>query len=565
MTRQAITLPAPLAYISSVTAIWTSFGGRRIDAALVAGDAEAYVVYVSLNVNGTVQLALDRSAAGTGSSAGPDFSAAFERGGSVTLAYGGRSMSLAAAEIGGDSAEPYTWQGSASSAALLIAALSTSATGAVLTLDDGVQLVAAAPALPVLPDLAATVGVDVNRQLPAATAGHPAPAYSATGLPDGLQFDPSSRRITGRPTAAGTATVTYRAANSEGSASRTFEISVSLPPVAPTLGGTYNDRSVTVGTPITSFTLPAATAGRPEPTYALSGLPAGLDFDRSSRRITGTPAAAIVGTYTLRLTATNGAGSDSVTFTLRVRARPTRPDLPAVPDRSVTVDAAVDITLPAATAGHPAPAYSTTGLPAGLDFDPSSRRITGRANAVGISTVTYRAANSEGSASRTFELSVQPITRSPAERFARARRELSPADVALTALEISHPALQDPVRVVNDVEDREIDGERYVALRFDARLATDADGQVPRAEIALDNVGRPLTQWIEAAGGGAGASVRVIQVIAGESDVLWEATMRAGDIHVGQTQVRIPLTHEHLLGRRAVRVRHDPETTPGLF
>ena len=76
------------------------------------------------------------------------------------------------------------------------------------------------------------------------------------------------------------------------------------------------------------------------------------------------------------------------------------------------------------------------------------------------------------------------------EHFART----IPERRVLTALEIRHPAVAQQVRVVNDTEDRTIEGNRYVALRFDARLGFDP-----------------------------------------------------------------------LLGRAAVVMRHDPQTSPGLF
>lgn len=150
-------------------------------------------------------------------------------------------------------------------------------------------------------------------------------------------------------------------------------------------------------------------------------------------------------------------------------------------------------------------------------------------------------------------------------RFKEAQRELSPADAVLTALEITHPDLASPVRVVNDAVDHAIDGETYVALRFDARLAEDVEGRAPRAELVVDNIGRPLVQWIEAAGGAAGATVRAMQFVAGAGGVEWDVTVKVADVHVGQTQVRIALGYEFLFGRKAVRVRHDPETSPGIF
>ena len=151
-------------------------------------------------------------------------------------------------------------------------------------------------------------------------------------------------------------------------------------------------------------------------------------------------------------------------------------------------------------------------------------------------------------------------------RYQRALREAAPADRLLTALEISHPAIAQPVRVINDTQGRAIEGNDYVALRFDARLADDIAGQAPQAELAIDNVGRALTQWIEATGGGVGASVRVMQVLdIDDPPVEWEVTLDVAGMAVDQERVTARLGFDPLLGRAAVTLRHDPQTSPGLF
>ncbi|MDD9993220.1 MAG: DUF1833 family protein [Rhodospirillales bacterium] len=152
------------------------------------------------------------------------------------------------------------------------------------------------------------------------------------------------------------------------------------------------------------------------------------------------------------------------------------------------------------------------------------------------------------------------------ERFARTLRESAPERRLLTALEIAHPAIADPVRVVNDTIERIIEGNRYVALRFDARLADDVEGQAPQAELAIDNVGRVLTQWVEATGGGVGATVRVMQVLdIDDPPVEWEVTLDIAGMAVDQERVTARLGFDPLLGRAAVTLRHDPQTSPGLF
>ena len=154
----------------------------------------------------------------------------------------------------------------------------------------------------------------------------------------------------------------------------------------------------------------------------------------------------------------------------------------------------------------------------------------------------------------------------PGLRYARSLRASAPAERLITALEISHPAVAVPVRVVNDTAGHTIEGNDYVALRFDARLADDIDGQTPQAELGIDNVGRELTQWIEAAQGGVGATVRVMLVLDIEDPpVEWEVTLDVASMAVDQERVTARLGFDPLLGRAAVALRHDPQTSPGLF
>ena len=150
--------------------------------------------------------------------------------------------------------------------------------------------------------------------------------------------------------------------------------------------------------------------------------------------------------------------------------------------------------------------------------------------------------------------------------YERSLRETAPADRVLTALEISHPAIAQPVRVINDTEGRRIEGNDYIALRFDARLADDIAGQAPQAELAIDNIGRALTQWIEATGGGVGATARVMLVLSlPDPPVEWELTLDVAGMTVDQERVTARLGFDPLLGGNAVTLRHDPETSPGLF
>ncbi len=147
-----------------------------------------------------------------------------------------------------------------------------------------------------------------------------------------------------------------------------------------------------------------------------------------------------------------------------------------------------------------------------------------------------------------------------------ARTATSPEQAILTALEITHPDVAQPLRVVDATEGRTIEGNAYVALRFQARLAQDEESRAPRAEIAMDNVGREATRWIDEAGGGAGAAVRVMQMLdAAVPQIEWEMTLDVLRVSIDSERLVARLGFDPGLGRPAVTVRHDPQTTPGIF
>ena len=150
----------------------------------------------------------------------------------------------------------------------------------------------------------------------------------------------------------------------------------------------------------------------------------------------------------------------------------------------------------------------------------------------------------------------------------RAAAELAPEDVLLDALEIRHPAIAAPVRVVNDTTNLELEGETWQAVAFEPRAVSDVEGRVPSAELRVDNVGRPLMEWIEAARGGGGATVRMMRVLVrggGAPAVEWEVTTDVLSIRADQRHVIVRLGYDLLLQRPAVSMRFDPATAPGLF
>ena len=173
-------------------------------------------------------------------------------------------------------------------------------------------------------DLAFTVGQPLSGVvLPAAVGGSGGGyTYALTGQPSWIGFDPGTREMSGTPpaAAAGTTTtldytVTDTATNT--SDTRSFTVTVNA---APSLTAPSN-RMYIAGTPIPAFTLRPATGGTAPLRYELSGLPGGLTFTPSSRRLAGTPEAATTSPATVTYTVTDANGAtDTDTFTVTVEA-----------------------------------------------------------------------------------------------------------------------------------------------------------------------------------------------------------------------------------------------------
>ena len=258
---------------------------------------------------------------------------------------------------------------------------------------------------------------------------------------------------------------------------------------------------------------------------------------------------------------------------IRARPSPLRPGLALAPaialDKVRPAALGLGIALASPTKAAERVKASPSALGIGLGLAPPAARVKAQPAALDLGLVLAPPVARDKARAAALRIGlalVEPAFLERAVRYGRALRASAPEHALLTALEISHPAIALPVRVVNDTRNRRIEGADYVALRFDARLADDVDGQAPQAELAIDNVGRALTQWIEAAGGGVGASVRVMLVLdIDDAPVEWEVTLDVASMAVDQERVTARLGFDPLLGRAAVTLRHDPQTSPGLF
>lgn len=157
----------------------------------------------------------------------------------------------------------------------------------------------------------------------------------------------------------------------------------------------------------------------------------------------------------------------------------------------------------------------------------------------------------------------------PRSYTAPARRNLlatSADEPFLVLLEITHPELTVPIRVVNDSQNIVVEGDEFIACAFRITLPDDIDQQVPEARLEVDNIGRELTQWLEYSHGGKGAKCRIMQVLRSDPDTVeFDMTLDLSGLSVDNFVVRGQLGFQDTLGQPAVKLRFDPNTAPGLW
>jgi hypothetical protein len=202
----------------------------------------------------------------------------------------------------------------------------------------------------------------------------------------------SDGTISGTPSADGTFVVSVKATNSIGAL-----VTRSAPAITTT--------SLPTALTGTTYSYQLTATGVPAPTFAVTGLPAGLSINASTGVISGTPTAG--GTYSsINITVTNTVSSASKTLTMVVNA------IPVITTTSLD-SGVVGVAYSDSVAGYGYPTtvtFSATGLPAGLSLNSSTGVISGAPTAAGNYVVAVTATNTAGSSTQNLGLIVKQKT-----------------------------------------------------------------------------------------------------------------------------------------------------------
>ena len=255
-----------------------------------------------------------------------------------------------------------------------------------------------------LADLTITVGDDpVAIDVADAFSGSTLMFTAASSASDLAGVSVADGTATVMAHAAGTATMTVTASNSEGSAEQTFTVTVQDEP--PAAVGELADLTITVGDDPVAIDVADAFSGS---TLTFTAASSASDLAGVSVADgTATVMAHAAGTATMTVTASNSEGSAEQTFTVTVQDEPPAA-VGELADLTITVgDDPVAIDVADAFSGSTLTftAASSASDLAGVSVADATATVM--AHTAGTATITVTASNSEGSAEQTFTVTVK--------------------------------------------------------------------------------------------------------------------------------------------------------------
>lgn len=158
------------------------------------------------------------------------------------------------------------------------------------------------------------------------------------------------------------------------------------------------------------------------------------------------------------------------------------------------------------------------------------------------------------------------MARSYSAQYKSTLAKVSAEEAPLILLEINHVALTQPVRVVNDMQDLTSNGNLFIACPFRYVLPDDFENQLPKAKLAVDNVGRDLMHWIETTSGGQNSTVKMMSVMRSRPDLIeWSSTMNLYNVQATMKEITAELGFDNMFAKPAVALQYRPDNTPGIF
>lgn len=133
-------------------------------------------------------------------------------------------------------------------------------------------------------------------------------------------------------------------------------------------------------------------------------------------------------------------------------------------------------------------------------------------------------------------------------------------------LEITNPSFSGPMRIANDVQDFMSQGVSYIGIPFGFTLPEDVSGSAPRMKLAMDNVGRGVSDELERLLPGTTTMAKLIIVARDTPDVhehvFW---LPITQVSISGATAQATCSVDELMRQAACKQIANPFTLPGIF
>lgn len=132
-------------------------------------------------------------------------------------------------------------------------------------------------------------------------------------------------------------------------------------------------------------------------------------------------------------------------------------------------------------------------------------------------------------------------------------------------LDIDHPSFQNPIRLVNDYNVLQVDGNTYMAYPFEFTLPDEQDDREPQALLIIDNTDRMLVSSIRSISGPPTITARIVRG-KNPSDIEWgpiDFTVRS--VQYDASYIRFRLVFLNYSDEPFPYLAFTPRLFPGLF
>src|SRR5499427_6117819 len=260
----------------------------------------------------------------------------------------------------------------------------------------GVGTPPAPPTISGIPSTQAVVGLAYTFQPSASDAKASKLTFAITGKPSWAAFNTKTGRLSGTPAATDVGTsspIVISVSDGAQTASLpafTITVEAAAPPPPPSISGTPATNATV--SQAYMFRPSASDAGGRKLTFAIAGKPSWANFNASTGQLSGTPAAANVGTDPgIVISVSDGSSNASLpAFSITVANAPPPPPpvISGTPGTAVEVGQSYSFQPSATDAAGGTLTFSIVGQPAWATFNSSTGQLTGTPTAANVGTYT---------------------------------------------------------------------------------------------------------------------------------------------------------------------------------